>query len=82
MWWESEAGKKDREGNITLCRVVKEGPSEKVAFELNGERRDRGSRQDMTKGTPGRGNRKSKGPEQGVYTVCLWKSKEASAAGQ
>lgn len=44
-----------------------------MAFELNQEGRERGSQQDMAKGTLAEG-RKSKGPER-KWLVCLWNAR-------
>ena len=57
-----------------MGRVLREGLSEKVAFELNQEGRGRGSWEDGSKDAPGRGNH----PEQGW---CVYgKAKETSVA--
>ena len=58
------------EWSVVLCRVVWQGTSDKAAFELNQEGRERGSREDMAKGTAGRRNRRNKGPEQEWRRVC------------
>lgn len=61
-----------REGwRVTLWRVVREGPSDKGAFQLNQEGRGKGSREDMAKGPPGQGSRKNKSPEQEWHSTFM-----------